>query len=324
MDTYPAITPVKVIVYTKPGSAECARVMSMLVDIAPQLGIEVQESPSPEGAPAPCVRFVTPGAPFYNAENMSEQQFIEYVDAARAALQPDDTPIREKASTSKTKNKPKAGSLPTASYEAGHPIRSFLWRHRVGAIIGALTGFVGLAWGAAITPSLGWGTGFYNAVHSTYRLFCDQVPERSAAIGGLPVCLCWRCTAIYIGALLFGIVYTIGRDHKVALLKWLVRPVSLWIMLLYGLPLILDGASHALGWRSGISYANSDDFWLSWQAFSFDWWLRIGTALLATVGAVKFLCPRLDKLGDAYERLYNIRKHRSPRALDTAPRPISN
>ena len=30
-------------------------------------------------------------------------------------------------------------------------------------------------------------------------------------------------------------------------------------------------------------------------------------ATLATIGAVKFLCPRLDKLGFAYERLYRAR-----------------
>jgi uncharacterized membrane protein len=188
---------------------------------------------------------------------------------------------------------------------------------------------VGVAWVAPATTAWGWGDGFYNAVHSAYRLVCDQIPERSANLNGLPVCLCWRCTAIYTGCLVFGILFALGRDGKLGNLnmKWLTRPVSLLIMLLFGLPLILDGASHALGLRPGLAYAYSPDFWLSWMPLSADWWLRIGTSLLASVGAVKFLCPRLDKVGEAYERLRDSRtyQHREP-AADHAVSPgsISN
>jgi hypothetical protein len=59
--------------------------------------------------------------------------------------------------------------------------------------------------------------------------------------------------------------------------------------------------SHMLGLRPGAAYAYSADFWLGWQEWQFDWWLRIGTALLATVGATRFLCPRLDKIAQSYE-----------------------
>lgn len=292
----------KVTLFTEAGENESRRVWELLEQLAPQHGFVLQEAASPEGAPAPCVKFDAPGSLFHNAQGVTEEQFLKYLDDARAMLAAPET-SKEKG----RKPARKAGSAPTAEFEAAHPIRSFFWRHRVGAIIGSLSAFVGLAWIAPLTPSWGWGTGFYDAVHRTYRLVCDQVTERSAEVGGFPVCLCWRCTAIYLGALLFGILYTIGRDRKLDFMQWLVRPVGLGVMLLYGLPLIIDGATHALGARPGIEYAHSPDFWLSWEAFSADWWLRIGTALIATVGAVKFLCPRLDKLGYVYERLHRER-----------------
>ncbi len=312
----------KVTLYTKSDSSESRRVWDLLEQLSAQHEFDLREAQSPDGAPAPCVRFDAPGSPFHNANGLTQELFLEYLDDARRSLTP--TVDARKDKPGRTTPRRKAGSLPTATYEATHPIRSFLWRHRVGGIIGALSGFVGLAWVAPLTTSWGWGNGFYNAVHSVYRLVCDQVPERSAQLGGFPVCLCWRCTAIYLGALTFGIIYTVGRDRKIDWLKWLVRPVSLGVMLLYGLPLILDGATHTLGLRPGINYANSPDFWLSWEALSADWWLRIVTALIATIGAVKFLCPRLDKLGYAYERLYNLRRLDKGHTLDGSTSAISS
>lgn len=298
----------KVTVYTKEGCAECRRVWSMLASLSAAERFVLQEAPSPEGAPVPCVRFAAPGSPFYRADGLTVDQFTDYLEDARKLLlgsgeAADSAGTQERIVAPKRK-----GAAPTALFEAAHPVRSFMWRHRVGAIVSSLSVFLGLAWIAPLTPSWGWGNGFYSAVHSAYRLVCDQVPERSAQLGGLPVCLCWRCTAIYLGALLFGMIYTVGRDRKLPGLNWLLRPVSLPVMLLYGLPLILDGATHALGLRTGAVYAHSPDFWLSWEVFSADWWLRIATSLLATVGAVKFLCPRLDKLGSVYEQLYRARK----------------
>jgi uncharacterized membrane protein len=301
----------KVTLYTRDDCAECRQVWDMLAMISATEDFDLQEALSPEGAPAPCIRFEAPGSPFYRAEGLTEAQFLDYLQHARSL-------VSQSAATpppGRTRSPRRAGSAPTPQYEQSHPFRSFFWRHRVGAIIGSLSTFVGLAWAAPLTTSWGLGSGFYNAVHSVYRLVCDQVPERSAQLGGLPVCLCWRCTAIYGGSLLFGSIYAISRDRNIDWLAWLRRPVSLVVMLLFGLPLILDGATHALGFRTGIADAYSSDFWLSWQAFSADWWLRIVTALVATVGAVKFLCPRLDKLGYEYEKLYRSRKESRSAAM---------
>ncbi|MDQ6693504.1 MAG: DUF2085 domain-containing protein [Chloroflexota bacterium] len=302
----------KVTLYTRVGCAECKRVWDMLVTVAAHYDLTLDEAASPEGAPAPCVRLDAPNSPFYDARGLDETKLAGYVATARQSM----TYIAGHADRAHTARRP--GSAPTAAEERRHPIRAYLWRHRVGAMISAISLFIWTAWAAPLTVSLGLGNGFYNAVHSAYRLVCDQVPERSAMLGGLPVCLCWRCTAIYAGSLLFGVIYTLGRDHHVAKLNWLTQPVSLLIMLLYGLPLILDGASHALGLRAGLSLARSPDFWLSWQTFSADWLLRIATSLLATVGAVKFICPRLDKIGTKYERLYRARAGLARRATGPA------
>lgn len=315
----------KVTLYTQQDSPECLRVWDMLSALSARDDFELHEAPSPEGAPAPCLRFSAPGAPFYPASGLTEPQFHSYLQEARDALLPD-----AKSASTNVKPTRKPGSLPDSVYEQSHPIRSFLWRHRVGALVTSLSTFVGVAWVAPATTAWGWGDGFYNTVRNVYRLVCDQIPERSAHLNGLPVCLCWRCTAIYTGCLAFGILYALARDGKLGNLntKWLTRPVSLLIMLLFGLPLILDGASHALGLRSGFDYAYSTDFWLSWMPLSADWWLRIGTSLLAAVGAVKFLCPRLDKVGEAYERLLDLRTSQplnpSPSDHAVSPGPLSN
>jgi uncharacterized membrane protein len=305
----------KVTLYTRDDCAECRQVWDMLAMLSATEDFDLQEAKSPEGAPAPCIRFEAPGSPFYRAEGLTETIFLEYLqDAKKLVGESAGVPAQHK-----TRPARRTGSAPTAEFEQSHPIRSFFWRHRVGAIVASLSTFVGLAWAAPLTASWGLGSGFYNAVHSVYRLVCDQVPERSAQLGGLPVCLCWRCTAIYGGSLLFGSLYAISRDRDIDWLSWLRRPVSLVVMLLFGLPLILDGASHALGLRTGIPDAFSPDFWLSWQAFSADWWLRIVTALIATIGAVKFLCPRLDKLGFEYEKLYRARKASQPATVSNTP-----
>jgi uncharacterized membrane protein len=293
----------KVTLYTKEDCAECRHVWDMLAMVSAYEDFDLQEAKSPEGAPVPCVRFEAPGSPFYLAEGLTEARFMEWLEDARNLVRPSN----ENAVAGRVLAR-RAGSAPTAEHERAHPVRSFFWRHRVGAVVSSLSAFVGLAWAAPLTVSMGWGTGLYNAVHSAYRLVCDQVPERSAQLGGLPVCLCWRCTAIYGGSLLFGALYAVGRDLEIDWLGWLRRPVSLVVMLLFGLPLILDGASHALGFRTGIGEAYSTDFWRSWDTFSADWWLRVITALVATIGAVKFLCPRLDKLGVEYEKLYRARR----------------
>src|SRR5437762_5094047 len=170
----------KVTLYTREDCAECRQVWDMLAMLAAREDFDLREANSPKDAPAPCVRFEAPGSPFYCAEGLTESGFMEYFEDARRSLDAGD----EGAATRRARPPRRTGAPPTAEHEAQHPVRSFLWRHRVGALIASLSGFLGLGWAAPLTVSFGWGNGFYNAVHSAYRLVCDQVPERSAQLGG--------------------------------------------------------------------------------------------------------------------------------------------
>jgi uncharacterized membrane protein len=192
--------------------------------------------------------------------------------------------------------------------------KRFLWEHRVGMIIGALTAFLGLAWVAPLLDT--WGMkGAYSAIFAAYRLVCLQTPDRSPSVGGHQCCLCWRCIAIYAGSLLFGVLYTLGRDGRLPHMRWLTQGVGLKGLIIFSLPAFADGLSHTLGLRAGPLYAHSPNFWLGWGEFQADWLLRMATALLATVGAVRFLCPRLDKIAERYTR----RTTSDPGAADPAP-----
>lgn len=300
----------RVTIYTEPGSEECARVKALLQDIIcdwreHESGqpAELVEVAGPEGAPSPCVRLSSPGSPFFCAAGMDKSQLQSRLEEARAKE------LSTKP-TAQSKKPRKPATAPTPETVQARPIKAYLWRHRVGALVSTLSAFLGIAYIAPLLAA--WGhPKLYSTISQVYSLVCDQIPQRSASIDGHPPCLCWRCTAIYGGSLFFGIVYTVGRDHDIKWLRFLRRPVSLPIMLLFGLPLILDGFSHALGLRAGIDLATSPDFWLSWRTFSADWWLRILTSLLATVGAVKFMCPRLDRVGSLYEQATKALRARS-------------
>src|SRR4051794_3742167 len=130
MDPTATSSPVNIILYTRPASDECVRVLDLLQQLSARHNFRVKEAASPEGAPAPCVRFVVPGAPFHNADGISEAQFLEYLEAARTAVTAPETTPKGEQESRKAKSKPKAGSLPTPAYEASHPVRSFFWRHR--------------------------------------------------------------------------------------------------------------------------------------------------------------------------------------------------
>ena len=174
-------------------------------------------------------------------------------------------------------------------------LKGYMWRHRVGMIIGGLTAFLGLAWVAPLFDTMGM-KGAYSAIFAAYRLVCLQTPDRSPSVAGHQCCLCWRCVGIYAGSLLFGILYTLGRDGRLPHMTWLTRGIGLKGLIIFSLPAFADGLSHTFGLRAGPLYAHSPDFWLGWGEFQADWLLRMATALLATVGAVRFLCPRLDKI----------------------------
>ncbi|MEA1993277.1 MAG: DUF2085 domain-containing protein [Euryarchaeota archaeon] len=72
-----------------------------------------------------------------------------------------------------------------------------------------------------------------------YRIFshvCHQRPERSFFLWGHPLGVCARCTFIYMGGLVGMLLYPLRFG----------KGVSFKIVVLFGIPLIIDGASQLL------------------------------------------------------------------------------
>lgn len=125
---------------------------------------------------------------------------------------------------------------------------------------------------------------------------------------GYQVAFCWRNTAIYGGLLLFSILYGLARDRNVAMLRWLKRPIRIWTFLLMLLPMALDGFTHIFGLRDMVENVNMDMWYGSLfsgsQVFSANWWLRIITGMLAALGFVWFVFPRINKVVQDSEELH--------------------
>lgn len=136
---------------------------------------------------------------------------------------------------------------------------------------------------------------------------------------GYQAAFCWRNTAIYGGMFLFGLLYALARDRKLPWLRWLLRPIPLWGLILLVLPMALDGTTHLLGLRD-MNANVSMDMWYSLlvtssgsQIFSINWWLRIVTGLLAALGGVWFSFGRFNKVVEQSEaawRSYYSRRSR--------------
>jgi uncharacterized membrane protein len=161
----------------------------------------------------------------------------------------------------------------------------------------ALGLFVGLPWLAAIFASLGlWALA--DPIYTAYAFQCHQLPERAATIFGYEVAQCIRCSALYGGMFLFGLAFGLARDRKVPWLQWLLRPLPWYLFLLFLVPILADGITHMAGIRVLSDYtvqAQFGTFEIGAHPFSFNWWLRIFTGLLAGLGAVWFAYPRMSR-----------------------------
>lgn len=72
--------------------------------------------------------------------------------------------------------------------------------------------------------------------YHAFSSLCHQRPERSFFMWGHPLAVCARCTFFYIGILVGMILYPL----------WFEKGVSFKVVLVFGTPLILDGASQLL------------------------------------------------------------------------------
>lgn len=211
----------------------------------------------------------------------------------------------------------------------------WLSRHWLLLLSLLLAVWVGLPWLAPVFMKLGW-TQAGEAIYALYSLQCHQMPQRSFFLFGPqltvpleqiqaqwqptsnPLLLrqfigntamgwkvAWsdRMVSAYGSLLLWGLIfYWPLRRH--------IRPLSAWGLVLFSLPMALDGSSHMLsdafgGIDGGFRYSNAwlatltgdvftPGFYAGDSVGSFNFWLRLITGLVFGLGVVWFIYPRLD------------------------------
>jgi len=117
---------------------------------------------------------------------------------------------------------------------------------------------------------MSWGqVKLANLIYFVYQYVCHQMPSRSFFIGRFQVGICQRDLALYGGACVAGLLFSLVRD------RFRPLPISVWIILIA--PLVLDGATQVLGLRLS-----------TWQ-------LRTVSGLLASAATVWLVYPYLEE-----------------------------
>ena len=117
---------------------------------------------------------------------------------------------------------------------------------------------------------MSWGrTRLANIIYFVYQFQCHQMPSRSYFIGRFQVGICQRDLAIYGGACLAGIAFSLVRSRVRSL------PIPVWLVLVA--PLALDGVTQLLGLRTS-----------TWQ-------LRTISGFLASGATVWLVYPYLER-----------------------------
>ncbi|GJM41809.1 MAG: hypothetical protein DHS20C20_20910 [Ardenticatenaceae bacterium] len=191
----------------------------------------------------------------------------------------------------------------------------------------------GLPWLAPIFMDQGWERAG-NAIYLIYSLLCHQMPQRSFFLFGSspmisletvqaiwqdttnPLLLrqfignadigwkvAWsdRMVYMYTSPLLFGLAYWPLRRR--------VKPLSIWVFLLFLLPMAIDGTTHIVsdfigGIGGGFRYTNAwlesltnhtfpATFYMGDAFGSFNSWMRLVTGILFGLGVVWFAYPHL-------------------------------
>ena len=211
----------------------------------------------------------------------------------------------------------------------------FLTRHWIILFLVIMGTYVGLPFLAPIFMHWGW-SGAGRAIYFIYSFLCHQLPERSFFLFGpktmYPISaiqaawqntfnplilrqfignpqmgwkVAWsdRMVSMYTSTLFFGLLWYPLRRHLKAL-PW-------WGLLLFLLPMALDGGTHFISDLSGIGqgfrYTNTwlatltnNSFPLSFYVGdalgSFNSWMRLLTGVLFGIGFVWFGFPFIDQV----------------------------
>jgi uncharacterized membrane protein len=211
-------------------------------------------------------------------------------------------------------------------------------RHALGIMLFAL-----LIWGLLpfIAPmAYHWGyPRVGRAIHLLYTPFCHQLPQRSWFLFGPQLtytvaeiadvagtenaaqlryffgspALGWktawsdRMISFYTMTPVFGLLYAGLRRLGVQ-----IRPLSIKLLLLFLLPMLLDGLMHVVndmiwgvsaggfrdtnGWLALLTSGRFPGLYAGDHLRTFNWWMRLLSGLLAALGLAFFFFPRLDNL----------------------------
>ena len=117
---------------------------------------------------------------------------------------------------------------------------------------------------------MSWGqTRLANIIYFVYQFLCHQMPSRCFYIGRFQVGICQRDLALYGGACLAGLIFSVFRKR--------VRPLPLPVWLVLVAPLVLDGLTQLVGLRTS-----------TWQ-------LRTLSGLLASGATIWLVYPYLEE-----------------------------
>jgi uncharacterized membrane protein len=204
------------------------------------------------------------------------------------------------------------------------------WLLPISLLIGL---YVGLPWLAPLFMEMGW-SGAGNAIYMLYSTQCHQLPQRSFFLFGnqpmyslAEVNKTWQNTndplvlRQFIGEA--GIGWKVAWSDRMVfmyttiliwgMLFWLLRkrlkPLPWWGLVLFLLPMVIDGFTHmlsdfttgiGLGFRDGNAWlavlTNNTfpaTFYVGDSLGSFNSWMRLVTGLLFSLGIVWTLYPRL-------------------------------
>lgn len=142
------------------------------------------------------------------------------------------------------------------------------WLLLINSILGIIVG------GAFIVPILAYFgvEPLAGRIFSFYHTICDQIPSHSFFLFGHQIALCSRNLSLYGSILIGTLIFRVIR-HR-------LQPIDWRILMLFLLPMALDGGTQLFGWRE------STDL------------LRIITGLLFGFGLCLFVLPFVQQAVD--------------------------
>ncbi|HYM60239.1 MAG TPA: DUF2085 domain-containing protein [Thermoanaerobaculia bacterium] len=117
--------------------------------------------------------------------------------------------------------------------------------------------------GASLLVTFAIAHGAPSGLRTVFRLLCHGIATRCIVLWGVPMPICARCTAIYVGLLA-------GVALLAPLLPLLTERASKLILFIAIIPLAIDGLTQATGLRESTNALRGVTGFLAGAAFG--WW----------------------------------------------------